>query len=199
MKVSNLRLITGLLVLPAILLQENLLGIGLQTVYVIVLALTHGRKFRILPNLVLLISVSAAHLLQPNGLHLLSIGGFPITLGALLLGARKACTLIALLYLSHFMASGKPQFPGRLGRLISLQFTFFDAIVTDWQTIHPKRPFIAAVDRLLFGLTGQEIDTTIPTTALSASLQTVLGSILHIVLLWLLFVFGAMEFLPSLI
>jgi hypothetical protein len=199
MKVSNLHLITGLAVLPAILLQDNLVGIGFQTIYVIILAISHGRKFRILPNLILLISVSAAHLLQPNGLHLFSIGTFPITLGALLLGARKACTLIALLYLSHYMASGKPKFPGRLGSLISLQFTYFDAITTDWHAIYPKRPFIAAIDKLLFGLSVQDTSVTVQTTVKTASLRAILYSTVHMVVLWSLFVLGTLEVLPTVI
>ena len=79
MSKSHLRLLLGLMSLPAILLQDNLVGIALQVLLVIILAVTHGRRFRLLPNLILLISVSSAHLLQPNGLHLASIGGFPIT------------------------------------------------------------------------------------------------------------------------
>jgi len=154
---SHLRLAFGLAALPAILLQDSLVGIALQTMIVIILAITHGRHFRLLPNLILLISVSSAHLLQPNGLHLASIGGFPITAGALLLGSRKALVLIALLYLSHYMVTGKPRFPGKLGRLVSMQFYYVDRITTGWRSITPKRPFIAAIDRLLLVI-GESAD-----------------------------------------
>ncbi len=197
MRSNNVRLLAGLIALPAILLQNNLTGILLQTLYVIVLSITHGRKFRILPNLLLLVSVSSAHLLQPNGLHLFSIGSFPITLGALFLGARKALALIALLYLSHYMVTGKPQFPGKLGRLISLQFFYFDTITTSWRGITPKRPFISAVDRLLLAVTETHPQQE-TVQASSASVRSLMINAVHALVLWGLFVAGSMELLPVL-
>lgn len=203
MKDSNLRLTAGLLALPSILLQDNSLGVLLQALYVIVLAITHGRRFRLLPNIILIISVSSAHLLQPHGLLLFSIGTFPITVGALVLGMRKALTLIALLYLSHYMVTGKPEFPGKLGRLISLQFYYFENITTSWKNITPKRPFIAAIDKLMLGLS----DTTesVPMdnegkrpTARQASAHGIAVNAMHVVVLWILFALGAVGVLPSL-
>lgn len=195
MRANNVRLLAGLVALPAILLQNNMIGILVQTLYVIVLSVTHGRRFRILPNLLLLVSVASAHLLQPNGLHLFSVGTFPITLGALLLGARKALALIALLYLSHYMVTGKPQFPGRLGRLISLQFLYFDTITTSWRNITPKRPFISAVDRLLMVVTeAQPQEATVH--ASSAPARSMVINAVHVLVLWSLFLAGSMDILP---
>lgn len=198
MKQSHVRLSMGLVSLPAILLQDNLLGIGLQVLYVILLAITHGRRFRLLPNIILLFSVSSAHLLQPNGLHLFDVGGFPITLGALLLGARKALVLMALLYLSHYMVTGRPEFPGKLGRLISLQFYFFDKITSSWRSVTPKRPFIGAIDRMM-GLLEQEEDP-LPTakTQEQATTSSVLINLGHAVILWVIFFLGAGNLLPTL-
>lgn len=205
MKASQVRLIMGLVALPAILLQDNLIGILLQTLYVIVLAVSHGRKFRVLPNLILLVSVSSAHLLQPNGLHLFSIGSFPITVGALLLGARKAFTLISLLYLSHYMITGKPQFPGKLGRLISLQFYYFDAITTRWRSITPKRPFIAAIDQLMHSLAADNLTEAAASQPIAtsssqpqASHRALIANGIHLLVFWGLFLLGSLRILPAL-
>jgi hypothetical protein len=200
MKTANIRLFTGLIALPAILLQDNPFGIMLQALYVIVLALTHGRKFRLLPNLILMLSVSSAHLLQPNGYLIVSIGSFPITLGALLLGLRKAFTLIALLYLSHYMVTGRPEFPGRLGKVISLQFYYFDKITSGWREITPKRPFIKAVDTLMLNLTEEKAASimSIGKDEVVFNRRELLENILHTVVLWGLFLLGAWHILPTL-
>ncbi len=200
MKTANIRLFTGLVALPAILLQDNPLGVMLQAIYVIILALTHGRKFRLLPNLILMLSVSSAHLLQPNGYLIVSIGSFPITLGALLLGLRKAFTLIALLYLSHYMVTGRPEFPGRLGKVISLQFYYFDKITSGWREITPKRPFIKAVDTLMLNLTEEKAASimSIGKDEVVFNRRELLENILHTVVLWGLFLLGAWHILPTL-
>lgn len=205
MKSSNVRLYMGLLALPSILLQDSIVGIAIQAGYVIMLALTHGRRFRLLPNIILLASVSSAHLLQPHGLHLFSIGDFPITVGALLLGARKAFTLIALLYLSHYMVTGRPQFPGRLGKLVSLQFYYFERITTSWRSISPKRPFIPAIDRLLIALSapatdsGSPVSDDIPDTfGTKATGSALLVNAFHLIMLWTMFVLGQSGILPTL-
>jgi hypothetical protein len=202
MKISagNIRLGAGLFMLPALLLQNNLTGAVLQVVYIIMLALTHGRQFRIVPNVVILVSVSLAHLMQPNGLRLFTIGNFPITAGALALGARKAFVLIGLLYLSQFMITGKPTFPGKLGKILSLQFYYFERITTGWKDI-PKRPFIGALDKLLFSLeTVDPVQENMlgnnPTESIKR--ESILG-LLHIVVFWALYVLGRTDFLPTIL
>jgi len=206
MKPANIRLGMGLLALPAILLQNNFAGTILQTAYVVVLAATHGRRFRVVPNLVLVVSVSIAHLLQPNGLHLFSIAGFPVTAGALILGAQKAFILMGLLHLSHYMVAARPQFPGKLGGLISLQFYYFERITTVWKNIEPKKPFIGAVDRLMETLehgNGSERDGSVDNpppadvrnAGNSVRKEMTYGSI-HLAVLWTLYILGSSHILP---
>ena len=197
---ANLRLSIGLLMLPAILLQNNLVGVALQASYIIILALAYGRRFKLLPNLIILLSVSAAHLLQPNGLRLFSIGTFPITAGALALGARKALVLIGLLYLSQYMVTGRPTFPGKLGKIISLQFYYFERITTEWKNIQ-KKPIIGALDTLLFTL--ERIDTTGDRSTLSQTKPAdrrdwMLGG-WHVGVLWGLYFLGSFGVLPVLV
>ncbi len=200
MKVANIRLVMGLVALPAILLQKSFIGIIIQATYVILLATSHGRRFKIIPNLILLFSVSSAHLLQPHGLHLFSIGRFPITAGALTLGAHKACTLIALLYLSHYMVTARPQFPGKLGKLISMQFYYFERITTTWQTITPKRPVIKAIDQVLLNVSGSSLESPPHPSKQAARedhlVKDLISNGVHLVILWGLFLLGSLAILP---
>ncbi len=50
------------------------------------------------------------------------------------------------------MMSSRPQIPGKLGNLLSLQFYYFDRLTTRWRLIEKKRPFIGALDQLLLGI-----------------------------------------------
>ncbi len=149
----DLRLITGLLVLPAFLLQPTLTGSIILAVLFIIYAVVHNRSFRLLPNLILLFSVVFANLLQKNGLVLTEVFGYPITLGALRIGVKKACTLIGMIYLSQFMVSNKPQLPGRMGNLISLQLYYFQRLTELWKNKNgEEKGFFTRLDRILFSL-----------------------------------------------
>ncbi len=149
------RVLIGLLALPAFLLQQRLPGTLIITVCAVILAVTHGRRFRLLPNLLVIISVTAANLLQKNGIILTEILGFPITLGALELGLKKALTLIGLIYISQFMVSNRPRIPGRLGALISLQLFYFERITESWDR-KAQGNLLGRIDTLLFTVEGAE-------------------------------------------
>jgi hypothetical protein len=148
-KKSTLQITSGALLIFPIILSDSLTGSFLQTLFLIMLALLSGRKFRLLPNLILLISVSLAHTLQPNGLQLFTIGNFPITLGSLIIGAKKALLLISFMYLSHYMMKYRPRIPGTVGKLLSLQFYYYDRLTSRWHSLESKKPLITAIDTLL--------------------------------------------------
>jgi hypothetical protein len=152
MKYSTLRLLSGAFLITGLIISESLTLRVCITIFLIILASWSGRKFRLLPNIILLVSISLAHTLSPNGLVLFSIGDFPITLGALSIGAQKGLLLISFIYASHYMMSSRPQIPGKLGNLLSLQFYYFDCLTTRWRLIEKKRPFIGALDQLLLGI-----------------------------------------------
>ncbi len=157
MKSSTLRLLTGVALIPSIILADSLPAALLIAVILVMLALREGRKFRPIPNIILLFSVSLAHTLQPHGLYLFSIFSHPVTLGSLAIGAQKALLLISFIYLSHFMMAKKPTIPGKLGSLLSLQFYYFDRLITEWKSIPHKRPIIGVIDALLIRLSEEEI------------------------------------------
>ena len=187
MKKNNIRLLFGIAILPALFFQNNITALFLQTLYAIFLALSSGRKFKLLPNVVLLVGLSLAHLLQPNGLLLFTLGSFPITLGALVLGSHKAFLLISLIYLSQYMVSSKPTFPGKLGALISMQLFYFGQISLTWSSISPKKPFIGAIDNLLFQLEQPSQDYK---ESLLTKDEKILPKVIHLILFWTLFSLG---------
>ncbi|MCY1153164.1 MAG: hypothetical protein PQJ49_09130 [Sphaerochaetaceae bacterium] len=194
MKYSSLRLISGAFIILAIILSESLVLRFLMTFYIIVLALNSGRKFRLLPNIILFISISLANTITPYGLVLFSIGSYPITLGALINGANKALLLISFIYASHYMMSSRPQIPGKLGHLISMQFYYFDRLTTKWRQIEKKTPIIGAIDQLLLGIETEIDEDSIKQTEIKyVKTKDVLIHILHIsIALLLLFIFSDM-------
>ena len=156
MNPSLLRVLTGAAIIPAIILMDHLAGTFALAVILILLAIKEGRRFRALPNIILLVTVSAAHTLQPYGRYLFSILGHPITLGSLAIGAHKALLLISFIYLSHFIMASRPVIPGRLGSLLSLQFYYLDRLTVEWKNIPRTRPYLAVIDALLMRVSDQE-------------------------------------------
>lgn len=156
MNPSILRVLTGAAIIPAIILMDHLAGTFVVTVILILLAIKEGRRFRPLPNIILLTTVSLAHTLQPYGRYLFSILGHPVTLGSLAIGAHKALLLISFIYLSHYIMASRPVIPGKLGSLLSLQFYYLDRLTSEWKSIPRKRPYLAAIDALLVRVSDQE-------------------------------------------
>ncbi len=157
MKYSTLRLLSGAIIIASILISQSLFLRLCITIFIIILASKSGRKFRLLPNVILLVTISLAHTLTPHGRVFFSIGSYPITIGALSIGANKALLLISFIYASHYMMSTRAQIPGKLGALISLQFYYFDQLASKWNKIEKKRPLIYAIDQLLLGI-EEEVD-----------------------------------------
>ena len=141
----------GVLVLPAFLFTPSLpVKAGLTAVY-IVLTVIGGRRFKILPNVIVAAGIIAANLLTPFGKIYLHIGAFRITEGALRLGALKAATLIGLIYLSRLTIRSSLRFPGRFGELLGLTLYYFERI-TEQKLNLSRREFWKNLDDLLQGV-----------------------------------------------
>lgn len=192
MKYSTLRLISGAFIITGIILSQSLVLRFIMTIFIIILAISSGRRFRLLPNIILLISVSFANTLTPNGLVLFSIGSYPITLNSLIIGANKALLLISFIYASHYMMSSRPQIPGKLGALISLQFYYFDRLTTKWHQIEKKTPLIGAIDQLLIGIEEDSEDNHIKQTEIRYVVKKdIFIHLLHIsIIIFLLLIFS---------
>lgn len=192
-KRADIRLVAGLVMLPAVLLQTSVLFQFVQVCYAVGLAVYFKRRFRLLPNVLLLITVTLVNVFQPNGLHLFDIGSLSVTAGALLVGIRKAFTLIGLLYLSQYMVSAKPKFPGALGRLLSMQFIYVDKIAERWASMDKRKP-IQAIDTLLLSFESENIFIENHEESVDTSQKILIElryNIIHCALFWILFILGS--------
>jgi len=198
MQKSNLRIVAGLLMIPAFLLQKNLIMMTAQVAFIMVIAVLKGRKIKPVPVLVVLTSVVLMNLLQVNGKVLFAIGSFSVTLGALKIGLDKALTLIGMLYVSQYMVSGRPKLPGKFGQLLSKQFLFFEHIVTSWK--RPERGnFIESLDVVL-----EEMEHIYPekdilkseTNILYVKKMEVLTESFFVLCMWAGFIVGILNILP---
>lgn len=199
MQKSNLRIVAGLLMIPAFLLQKNLILMVAQVIFIMVIAVMKGRKIKPVPVIVVLTSVVLMNLLQVNGKVLFTIGSFSVTLGALKIGLDKALTLIGMLYVSQYMVSGKPKLPGKFGQLLSKQFLFFEHIVTSWK--RPERgKFIESLDTVLEELEQIYPDTDISnseTPILYVKKSEILTEFVFVVCMWASFIVGLLSIFPG--
>ncbi len=148
----SIPVVIGLALLPAIFFQSSLWFLVADTVLAVLLAISVGRKFKPLPNLLVIFSMMLVHVLQPSGRVLSSIGGIMLTEGALQDGLRKALILISMVYVSQYMTSGRPDLPGKLGKLLSIQLAYFGEFSRLWRKedgTHEKLGLIAKIDGLM--------------------------------------------------
>ncbi len=114
--------------LPLFLFQTSLSVRIFQTVCVIALFILRGKRFKILPNILLFTGITAAHLLRPAGEVLLTVFGMPITKDALVSGVSRSLLLIGLVYVSRISISSRLLLPGRGGQLLGSVFFYFERI-----------------------------------------------------------------------
>lgn len=106
-------------------------------------------RFRIIPSLVIIISITVFNLINPVGKVLFKIGSFPVTQTALLIGLRKGLILTAMVFISKFLVSRRIRFPGTTGRLINETFHYFDRITSVRLSFKPGRIIETLDNRLL--------------------------------------------------
>ncbi len=124
--------ITGLLLAPAVILQDSLIAKAAQTCLFLFLALLTvraGRKRLLTGSVVFALSTVAINLLSPVGKVLFEAGPIRITQGALRLAVAKALTLVCLLYISRFCVRSSVSLPGMLGRYISKTFYYLNELL----------------------------------------------------------------------
>jgi len=147
------RFIAGLLIVPAFLLQDNLYVQGAEALLFVLLSVLSGKRFRLLPNLLIGSGILLMNLLTPQGKVLVSIGSFVVTRGALDRGIAKTLVLIGLIYLSRFSVTRGLSLPGKMGGLLSRVFYYFEEI-TGSRGSFSRKNIISRLDELL--ITVQE-------------------------------------------
>jgi len=119
---------SGLLMIPPFILQPDpalkAVQMGLFLLYGVLL----GKRIKLLPGIVIILSVAAAAVLQPLGEVLFYIGRFPVTEGALFQGITRGMNLVGMVYLSRCTISARLRIPGRTGRLLYRVFFYFEEL-----------------------------------------------------------------------
>jgi hypothetical protein len=141
---------TGLLLAPAIILQQNLLVKGAQAALFFVLAVisvSTGRRRLFLGSLIFVTTTIVVNLMSPVGRVLLRIGPLPITRGALTVGISKATTLACLLYLSRFCVRSTVRLPGRPGRYVSDTLAYLNRLLAGRKGVS-RRNLVQRLDEI---------------------------------------------------
>ena len=118
-----------------------------------ILACVKCRRVRVIPSLVIVLSVTFFSLMSPSGEVLLSIGSFKITLDSLLLGLRRSGILVGMVFLSRLIISqesGKTfiSHGGRIAGKLTEVF-FFLNLLTEKKISFKKGRIIEAIDQRL--------------------------------------------------
>jgi signal transduction histidine kinase len=141
----------GMLILPAYLLQSNLIIRLVQVVFFGVLTTVAGKRLQWFYFLTIIVTITVFHLLVPSGVVIATVNGFRITLGALRTGLFKAVTIVGLVFISLVSVRADLRLPGRLGSLAGKMFWSFEQIMERRGELEARRPFVSG-DRLLFSL-----------------------------------------------
>ncbi len=146
--------LTGLLVIPAYLLQPSLLVRVPQVLLFAFMADRAGKKIKWLYFVIMVTSITVFNLLTPFGRVLFSVGPLEVTSGALRGGVMKGMTVVGLVFISLFSIRSDLALPGRLGGLIGRVFYYFEKILEGRKRIEPRR-LIASLDDILESIYGE--------------------------------------------
>jgi len=144
---AEIAALCGLLTMIAVSLQSLMIIRCAQMVFFMIFAALCGKRVRILPPAIMLISVIVANLFSPNGRVLFSVWRVDITYGALRLGLMKGSLLIALIYVSRVSVGPGLRIPGRFGALFLKTFAYFEELTERWP--ETRGNFIERIDALL--------------------------------------------------
>lgn len=125
-----------------------------------VLACVKCHRVRVIPSLVIVLSVTFFSLLSPAGEVLLTLGSFKVTLDSLLLGLRRSGILVGMVFLSRLIISQKSgksfiNKGGRIGNKLT-EVLFFLNLLTEKKIAFKKGHIIEAIDERLCEIWGNE-------------------------------------------
>ena len=118
-----------------------------------ILACVKCRRVRLLPSLMIILSVTFFSVLSPAGEVLFSIFGFRVTFDSLLLGLRRSGVLVGMVFLSRSLISQKSgksflKKCGKLGNKVT-EVLFWLNLLTEKKLSFKKGHIIEAIDERL--------------------------------------------------
>ena len=139
------------LVLPAYLLQTNLFVRILQVLLFAWLATVNGKRIKWTYFVIMLVSITFFHTLNPFGEVLMRLGPWTITRGALEDGLMRGFTIIGLVFISLFSIRPDLKLPGQLGGLLGKVFWYFERVFASKRRIR-LHAVIESIDEILESL-----------------------------------------------
>lgn len=88
------------------------------------------KRVKVLPSLLITVSVTFFCLISPFGRVLFRIGSWALTEGALSEGLKKSSTLVGMVFFSQCILSAHFTLPGKMGHFFSEVFSFFGKLHT---------------------------------------------------------------------
>ena len=155
---------TGLAIMPPFLFTENIYLRAVFLLFILFLNLLTGRKFRIMPNIIITAGVVLANIYPPGGKIYFSIGNLLVTEEALITGLKKALFLTGSVYISRFAVRKELIFPGKTGNMIYKTFYYFEKFTE--MKLNFKKHVIEQIDMRLM-----EIENSSHAAGTSGSLK----------------------------
>lgn len=103
-----------------------------------ILASIKRKKVKILPSILVTITITFLALLSPYGKVLLTLGSFKITSDSLILGLRRSGILAGMVFLSQIIISPKIKLPGKLGKFLKQVFYWLEKLTEVRLKFKPK-------------------------------------------------------------
>ena len=169
---SSLIFAAGLLLIPAFILQSQILIRSLQLVFFMMLSLFSGKRLRLVRSMIFVVFVTLFNLLNPAGRVMFTIGSFAVTEQALKGGLFKAMTFLGLFYISSFSVRRDIPLRGIPGFLASRTFGYFNLLLQE-RALKPKR-LVESLDQILLN-TYSCSPEALPDTNSESSSQTSAG------------------------
>lgn len=142
--------VSSLLAMAAFLFVKNvsILWSAVLLFYICTLIRRHG-KVKVLPSILITLTVTFFALLSPYGKVLFTIGTWRITQGALLTGLHRSGILVGMVFLSQCAVSKNLKLPGKVGAFLASMFTIFGSLTAKRISFKPGKIISSIDSRLL--------------------------------------------------
>lgn len=150
--------IVTLIVLAVFLFIKDVRILWILTVLFFVITLLRRGKVKVLPSILITLSVTFFALLSPYGKVLFHIGSFRITKDALITGLHRSAILTGMVFLSQFAVSPQLHLPGKAGKFLALVFTWLDKLTEQKISFKPGQ-IISSIDNRLCQIWNTENDS----------------------------------------
>lgn len=103
-----------------------------------ILASIKRKKVKILPSVLVTLTVTFFALLSPYGKVLLTLGSFKITSDSLILGLRRSGILVGMVFLSQIIISQNIKLQGKAGKFLKQVFYWLEKLTEVRLKFKPK-------------------------------------------------------------